>query len=324
MFRCPDRCRNKPPELKGVHVEESAKTVEIRDFKDNLRYKVVLSQEECDFPDVEPYALFWAVTVVAYVYGSENGLDILRINRKDNRPVSDYKWIQEQFDKCVRNYSDLVKAEVRDLQDISVYKDRIGYRLVKPECCATCRFAKRACFKDDFRLGQSGRIECHNPKNGERYSYDMAEFDNPRRRRPHDGMWQRLPWQRPGENRPPPGPPPCPGTIFPIVEWNGLCDGYEERQRPYRPCPGDSVADMIDKKVDEKYRDISGDLSAYVDGRIDASLDESISSKIIPEVGKAIEGQLSTVVIDGNRLLQDYNNDGVVNDEDFTVIGGNF
>lgn len=102
--------------------------------------------------------------------------------------------------------------------------------------------------------------------------------------------------------------------IFPIVEWNGLCDNYEERRRPYRPCPGDSITDMIDKKVDEKYRDISGDLSAYVDGRIDASLDESISSKILPEVGKAIEGQLSTVVIDGNRLLQDYNNDGVVND----------
>lgn len=77
-----------------MHVEESAKTVEIRDFKDNLRYVVVLSQEECDFPDVEPYSLFWVVTVIAYVYGSENGLEILRIDRKDDLPVSDYKWIQ--------------------------------------------------------------------------------------------------------------------------------------------------------------------------------------------------------------------------------------
>lgn len=43
MFEKPDICRNKPPRIKGVHVEESTKTVQIRDFKDNLRYEIVLS-----------------------------------------------------------------------------------------------------------------------------------------------------------------------------------------------------------------------------------------------------------------------------------------
>lgn len=257
------------------------------------------------------------------MYGSENGLEILRIDQKDGRPVSDYAWIQGQFDKCVRNYSDLVKAEVRDFQDISVYKDRIGYRRVKPECCATCRFAKRVCVKDDFRFGLSGRLECRNPKNAERFSYDMEEFDNPSRRLRPPGMWQRLPWQ--GTMLPPP-PPPCPGpcAVFPLVDENGLCDNFEERRRPYRPCPGDSLTDMIDRKVDEKYGRLSGDISSLVGEQVDRTLDEQLSGKIIPEVGKAIEDQLSTAVIDGNRLLQDYNDDGVVDDRDFTVIGGNF
>ena len=50
---------------------------------------------------------------------------------------------EREFDRNVRNYSFLVKAESKPIDDIEAYADRIDYRKVDPDCCMNCEFCSR-------------------------------------------------------------------------------------------------------------------------------------------------------------------------------------
>lgn len=309
------------PPIKGVHANETTKIVQIKDAKDNLRYKVILTSDTEENP--YSYLNLYKVIVVAYIYGSIHGVKILEIPGPDEKPCSDYGWIQKQFDKCVQNYSMLVRAETRDFQDISVYKEKIGYEKIHPKCCATCRFCKRVHTPGDFICGKTDKLECHNPKNQERFTYDV---DVKPIRHHHHHSWDRLPWQSPHEeiyeherkfiNK-----------VCPQVEPLGCCDNYELDYHPYVPVHGDSICEIIDRKVDEccknQHDQLSCDLTSSISCQIDNQISCSLSTVIIPAVDVEIEAQLSATVVDGNKLLEDYNNDGVIDENDFLLINGN-
>lgn len=43
----------------------------------------------------------------------------------------------------VKSYTALVVAETRNVQDISIYANRINYKIVDPNCCKNCRYVKK-------------------------------------------------------------------------------------------------------------------------------------------------------------------------------------
>ena len=54
--------------------------------------------------------------------------------------IADAKQMEGIFDVCVKKYNDLVKAETSDFTAMDIYKSRIGYDVVKPDCCMFCKW----------------------------------------------------------------------------------------------------------------------------------------------------------------------------------------
>jgi hypothetical protein len=47
------------------------------------------------------------------------------------------------FAKCVKNYTFLVKAESKPIDNIKIYADKIKYRKIDPDCCMNCLFCRK-------------------------------------------------------------------------------------------------------------------------------------------------------------------------------------
>ena len=102
-----------------------------------------------------------------------------------------------EFKKQVENYSTLVKSQSRCLDDINLYKEKINYRKIDPDCCLNCRF----CYNDHTGM----HLECHNRNNfvfepgcpNDNHHYHVDEFLR----------------------------------IFPKVQNNGICDNYKRRDK---------------------------------------------------------------------------------------------
>ena len=67
-----------------------------------------------------------------------------------------------EFERNVRNYSILVKAESKPLNDIQVYAEKIEYRKIDPDCCMNCKFCK---IDRIMRFGRDKCLVCTNPEN---------------------------------------------------------------------------------------------------------------------------------------------------------------
>lgn len=274
----------------SITVHETLKTAQIKDAFKNLRYEVQLKSADLHTDDENDTA--YQVQVINFHYAPDP-LVIL------TKQTVVYGYALSYFDECVRNYTNLVKAETRDFQDMGLYKDKVGYKITCPRCCATCMWCRRRPLKHEFTVGATFKLECWSPKNSTAYNFDMEEckpakhFD--------EGHEHHL-------------------DIHPNVRPFGVCDNYELRTTPYIPVPGDKLTRFIDRRIDWK---LSTKISTDIAPIVSAMLSDSLSTTILPEVGKAIEHQLSTnmPIIEGNRFIRDYNNDGVVNDADEIVIG---
>lgn len=281
---------NKSNMSNSTIVHETTKTVQIRDAFKNLRYEVQLKSTQLSL-DAENSTAY-QIQVVNFHYAPDP-LVVL------TKQTTVYGQALRCFDECVSNYTSLVKAETRDFQDMSLYTGKNGYKITCPQCCATCQWCRRRPLGKEFTFGATFKLECWSPKNSTLYSFDIDECQC----RKHFGM--------PHEHH---------LDIHPNVRPFGICDNYELRTTPYVPVQGDKLTQFIDRRIDWK---LSAELSDGITPIVSAILSDQLSSTILPEVGKAIEQQLSTnmPIIEGNRLINDYNNDGVVDGADEIVIG---
>jgi len=173
-----------PPEYKMVHTRENNKTADIRDAFNRLWYRVFLIGEE---QSVMADGIKYTIKVVNYtikdpVTGEITPLVILTIPDAGSvELLTDYTRANAIYLECVDKYTSLVKASTRDLQDIDVFKDKIGYKdAPNLSCCATCEFLHKH-RKITSYAQLSGSVdeilnlsfECWNPKNTIEYNFDV-------------------------------------------------------------------------------------------------------------------------------------------------------
>lgn len=306
--KCRPDCRpdtkDKKPLLPTVKQTESVKVVELRDAFNNLRYKIVMTSV-----DVSTDPIFGKLYEIEVVNCFSAPDPLVVVHRpQDDELIRTYDEALEIFQQYVEAYTSLIKAETKDLQDISVYKDTIQYEETCPECCATCKYARVKRTSDDYVYGITGKLECCNPHNILDYDFNREQCGVERQVEP--------PYYS--------VPKDVKVIVYPNVQPFGKCSRYEKgTENPYQPTGGTSVADIIDRRTAMIYNDLSVALSS-LSSAIEESTDIStMSSNIVTAVGEAIEGQLSSgnIVIDGNSQLADYNNDGTVDDND-VIIGG--
>ena len=189
-------------------MQQTTKVNEIKDRFGHTRYKVALTDYCPDGrDDLRRFDSVFQVTVVGYGFGDED-VQIL------TKEFGEYSDAERFFEETTGRYASLVKAENLDVQDIAAYADRINYRKVSPECCATCRWSRPCCGRnslfDDWSRSLRGRFYCVNsdqfmPRKGDRTA------ENPRFSHGEEEL--RL------------------TDIHPVVDHDGLCDGYERRKK---------------------------------------------------------------------------------------------
>ena len=272
-FPGPDRCHHHPqkPHFTRSQVIETSKEVIINDAVGHTRYAIRLVSEMQE----DGHLGFQVQVVHYYPSDSEEDNDLLMTIPEEGYE-SDYAKIEKAFDTCVQRYDSLVKSETQDFRDIDIYKDKIGYEKVEPECCMFCRWSRRMygmhdehCYSKDCT-----KLECHNPKNEKDFTYtvEFPRFLNRNAHRYcHDG-WQKLPWMK--ENpfkRIPLREDEILNRIFPRVDPFGKCKNFEkllkdggkeetseEVQNPIVPNDesldnvGDNLAKELTKEVDTK------------------------------------------------------------------------
>ena len=238
VYRHPHGCRpghdHFPDNQATSQAIQTSKDVDIVDPYGNVRYIVQLSSTTVD--NKLGFQTKVSQTTkdgpVLFLTIPENGYDL------------DYKRAMESFETCVQRYSSLVNAETKDFNNIEIYKDRIDYRVQKPDCCANCRWC-RGCHRHHDHDGYAEfphHLECHNPKNQEVFNYSKAfpPFPNKDVHRYCRNLdtWKKLPWQ---QHVPDYGDPryyrDCqhPGDqalspIFPTVDIFGICENFEKIQ----------------------------------------------------------------------------------------------
>lgn len=139
----------------------SGQQTDISDPFSVLRYRVSVAKRQQEYDEA-----IWRVKVESH-YGK---VEPLTIYSEDFDCEAAAK---KDFDKNVAMYSDLVSAETKHWQDISIYAERIGYRKIDPDCCGNCAFAKLACACRC--IGGKRKLECHNPENFREYDQLSGE-----------------------------------------------------------------------------------------------------------------------------------------------------
>lgn len=211
---------NFPPRPRTVTVEENNKVAEIKDAFKNLRFKVSLTSfDSYYFPGKKCYQ----IQVLSFnAYADPSYTDpIIIVDRPTScePPIHDYDYALKLYDDYVRTYTQLIKAETKDFQDIELYKEQIGYKIIAPSCCLTCKWCKKHCFDIESKVGAFGRLECWNPKCCKAYNFDSEHRHQPFNEHCHD--------------------PKCYDPnyferkhmiidIHPNVDMFGICDNYEK------------------------------------------------------------------------------------------------
>lgn len=144
-----------------------------------------------------------------------------------------------EFKKQVENYSTLVKSQSRSLDDINLYKEKINYHKIDPDCCLNCRF----CHNDHTGM----HLECHNRNN---FVFEPGCPHDHYPNHYHTDEFLR---------------------IFPKVHNNGICDNYKRRDKTDRRLNPDFSHELdwiIDRHVEER---VDQELEYIQNGIIDAN-----------------------------------------------------
>ena len=315
------------PNLPTVKTTDTVKVTEIRDVFNNLRYKVVMSSIDGigNVSLVDPkYSKYYEVEVVN-CFSAPNPLVIVHRPSPGEEAINTAEAAQQIFDSYVTAYTNLVKAETKDFQDICTYKEEIGYTMTKPECCATCKWSRLALTENDYVYGVSGRIECTNPANA--LDYDFNTESQSLRANP-----KHPPYFKSTNNE-------SKLIVYPNVHAFGKCPKYEADDRdPYIPIPGDSVGDIIDRRTNAAYDDmcqtVQQNISENIGDQVNTAVEnatenigeqiqQNVQDVITQDISQQIEDQLTNgnLVIEGNSQINDYNGDGVIDDADIIISG---
>lgn len=181
-----------------VKIKETAKTVEIRDNKDNLKWKVVLQP----FDD-----------------GQRGVIYIVKVLNSYNEEVmgetyATLRFAEIGFAKCVKNYTFLVKAESKPIDNIKIYADKIKYRKIDPDCCMNCLFCRKK-YQNETEIPY-GKYElvCVNAANFNIFDVFPPDCECDE----HDSHGFK-PNHRPKQLK-----------VRPKVDFNGLCERYIRRE----------------------------------------------------------------------------------------------
>ena len=219
----------KPPpkdQFDKSYVIDTAKSTDILDSFGNVRYIVQLWSALSSFQNEQNENINLRVYQTKVTQVLPNELSTFLVIPENGYETNPYK-AEEDFKTCVQRYQSLIKAEMKDFNDIDIYAKTIGYEVTKPECCMNCKWKKNVKVP-----GKDGKpimkIECYNPVNQQKFTYAEA-FPQ----LPHQGLngygptWQKLPWQ---PNTPNYGNIPPPdwfmNRIFPTVDPMGKCTQF--------------------------------------------------------------------------------------------------
>lgn len=280
-----------PPRPRTVSVEENIKVAEIKDAFENLRYKVCLTSfDSCHMYSKKEYQ----IQVVAYFQYKEP-LVIVQVPQFGQHRIYDYDCALKMYNDYVSNYTYLIKAETKDFQDISLYKEQIGYKMIMPKCCYTCKWCKKQPFEVHCEIGAVGKLECHNPKSQYAYSFDSTHRHAPWNEHCHDPREHAPNWLDYGRMH---------LDVHPNVDMFGICDNYEQMKHEWHPLPTDCVSKLIDERVDQRveedvppivYGVLSSDEAASVLSSPVTSIvisSETISQHVVDVVGDALESSV--------------------------------
>ena len=222
---------HKKYEIDDTYLVQPSKSVLIMDSFGNARYEVSLSStlSTVALPDD---TRAYKVTVTQFIYSpGEDPTISAFLTIPDEGYETDYFKAQHDFDTCVQRYDSLVKSEMKDFRDIDIYKDKIGYEVLDPECCKTCKYAVLA--KEPSMHRGHMKLECHNPENQQAFNYANTYPPFPNRDAHRYDGWKKLPWQkyihdheydcRLDEHHPYP--------IFPRVDPMGHCNKYNKNEK---------------------------------------------------------------------------------------------
>lgn len=99
-------------------------------------------------------------------FSTPNPLVIIDRPEPGEPPIYDYLYALNLYNEYVKTYTALIRAETRDFQDITIYKEKIGYKETKPACCATCQWCRKKVTPGKYVYQDTGKLECTNPENG--------------------------------------------------------------------------------------------------------------------------------------------------------------
>lgn len=145
-----------------VRIYQTERTVEIRNSKDVLKYKVVLRKSQRDDYELDESVDIYNVVVVSYVEDPDG---------EEFPPSRDFTSLKEadiEFDRTVKNYTIIVKAQSKPVDDISVYAEKIEYVLIDPDCCFNCKYCNHwydRCGTAHHRPYNRSHLVCENPEN---------------------------------------------------------------------------------------------------------------------------------------------------------------
>lgn len=165
---------------------------------------------------------------------------------------------ENDFNRCVRNYGMIVKAESQSVDDISVYADKIEYTRIDPDCCMNCQFCNMdydRCKTAHHNPMRWHTLVCENPENfkffenlvnpREYRDFMNRNFDNGFHPSMHDqcyDMWMPFNRAEHGDWRllPPPHVMRNPHfyslEVRPRVDFNGHCKHYKRRKVNHPGC----------------------------------------------------------------------------------------
>lgn len=297
-------------QIPKVKITEEIKVASIRDVFDNLRYKVAMTSYDVYGFDGNTKA--YQVEVVNCFSAPD---DLIIVSRPDDREplIFDRNYAKKLYDDYVKSYSNLVKAETRDLQDMSVYADKVGYTLTCPKCCVTCKWACRRVVKNghyDWTHKSTGRLECRNPLNQKEYQLPNIESN----KQPYPVCTQ---------------PPYCnkdgstPVVLYPKVQAFGLCYNYQKREAQFVPMPGQDMMEYIDNRISGMIdagieTSIKDTVPEMVENEVNIAINKKIPDMIETEVEEAMEDQIDKTLDAVDKQIQDH----LINNP--PVIDGNY
>lgn len=155
--------------------------VDINDILGNFRFRVQFIRKEV--VDEILHEVHYYYTVIVDNYTKAEPVIVYNVTFNDATTAT------KKFNELVAWYKSLVDAEFKDIQDIRVYADKINYRLLNNDCCATCKFSRKT------KCNGCTKFECHNPKTFVGYS-NLSEL--------HDAI-----------------------DIHPEIKPYGICDNFQ-------------------------------------------------------------------------------------------------